>query len=199
MERFGPTRRGGPVFRWLGENLAVDLANTVMVVREGETVDLLASPQDLQRWLDAEGARLGELPSSAMYLDEIRTFRDAVRDVLAAVVDCRAPRRDALERVNAASLADPVAPQVEARRGGAPQALEHASAQDPLARLLGTLSRSAISLVTSPESEQLQSCSAPSCGMFFIGKRRWCCSACGNRARVARHYRRFREHAASRG
>jgi hypothetical protein len=41
VERFGPTRRGGPVFRWLGEPLAIDLANTVMVVREGQTVDLL--------------------------------------------------------------------------------------------------------------------------------------------------------------
>ena len=29
VERFGPTRRGGPVFRWLGEPLAIDFANTV--------------------------------------------------------------------------------------------------------------------------------------------------------------------------
>ena len=28
------------------------------------------------------------------------------------------------------------------------------------------------------------------CGMFFVGARRWCCAACGNRARAARHYRR---------
>lgn len=54
MERFGPTRRGGPVFRWLGEPLAIDLANTVMVVREGKTVDLLGSADELENWLELE-------------------------------------------------------------------------------------------------------------------------------------------------
>ena len=193
MERFGPTLRGGPLFRWLGEHLAVDLANTVMVVREGEEVDLLGSPEDLERWLDAERSRLGAVPDFAKHLDEVRAFRDAVREVLMAAADGRAPRADAVEGVNAASLADPLAPQLEASSGGALRALEHTPARDPATRVLATLARSAIGLVTSRESEWLQVCSAPSCGMFFIGRRRWCCAACGNRARAARHYRRARE------
>jgi GNAT superfamily N-acetyltransferase len=63
---------------------------------------------------------------------------------------------------------------------------------DPLARLLGALARSAIAVLSEPPRERLQICRAPSCGMFFLGARRWCCAACGNRARAARHYRRTR-------
>ncbi|WP_217901388.1 MULTISPECIES: CGNR zinc finger domain-containing protein [unclassified Rhodococcus (in: high G+C Gram-positive bacteria)] len=30
-------------------------------------------------------------------------------------------------------------------------------------------------------------CDAPRCGQLFL-QDRWCCSACGNRARAARHH-----------
>ena len=83
-ERFGPTQRGGPLFRWLGEPLAIDLANTVMVVREGEAVDLIATPEELRRWLDAERGRLGDYAFEPSHLDEIRTLRDAIRELLGA-------------------------------------------------------------------------------------------------------------------
>ena len=34
--------------------------------------------------------------------------------------------------------------------------------------------------------------------MLFVGARRWCCAACGNRARAARHYARTRAASGSR-
>jgi predicted RNA-binding Zn ribbon-like protein len=197
VERFGPTRRGGPVFRWLGEPLAIDLANTVMVVREGEAVDLLANPDDLRRWLEAERPRLGDCSFAIPHLDDIRALRDAVRILLAASVDGTAPPRHALERVNAASAAAPIAPQLEPDNDGKLRTLERAGEADPLNQLLGTLARSAIALAGA-ERERLHVCLAPSCGMFYLGQRRWCCAACGNRARAARHYRRTRTKAAAR-
>jgi predicted RNA-binding Zn ribbon-like protein len=199
MERFGPTRRGGPVFRWLGEPLAIDLANTVMVVQQGQAVDLLATPSDLRRWLQAERERLGDCAFAAAHLDEIRALRDSVRSLLGASAQGTKPPPEALEHLNAASAAAPIAPQLDAARGGELRTVERAAAGDPLARLLGALARSAIALVTRPESERLRVCEAPSCGMFFLGARRWCCAACGNRARAARHYRRTRGRAARRG
>jgi predicted RNA-binding Zn ribbon-like protein len=178
------------VFRWLGEPLAVDLANTVMVVREGEAVDLLATQQDLRRWLDAERPRLGDCGFAIRHLDEIRALRDAVRALLAASAQGAAPAREALEQVNAASVAAPIAPQLETGDHGRLQAVERTCEQDPLAQLLGSLARSAIAILTGDERERLHVCRAPSCGMFYLGERRWCCAACGNRARAARHYRR---------
>jgi predicted RNA-binding Zn ribbon-like protein len=198
MELFGPTRRGGPVFRWLGEPLAMDLANTVMVVREGEEVDLLATADDLRRWLVAERERLGDCAFALDRLPEIRALRDAVREVLLAAAKGAMPPSKVLEHLNAASAAAPVTPQLDAGSDGELRVDELPAGGDPLARLLGRLARSAIALLTGPEPERLHICDAPSCGMLFLGQRRWCCAACGNRARAARHYRRSRERAAAR-
>lgn len=192
-ERFGPTRRGGPVFRWLGEPLAIDLANTVMVVRAGESVDLLTSSEDLSDWLDRERGRLGDCGFAASHLEEVRELRDAVRELFAAAATKEAPGAQALRQVNAAAAHAPAAPQLEVSPGGELETSETIKARDPLARLLGALAHSAIEIVTGPERHRLHLCTAPSCGMFFLGARRWCCSACGNRARAARHYRRTRE------
>lgn len=194
-ERFGPTRRGGPVFRWLGEPLAIDLANTVMVVREDETVDLLAAPEDLRRWLEAERGRLGEYRFDPADLDEIRALRDATRELLDAAAKRSGLPEQALDRLNAASAGAPVAPQLNGEFVAAERAEDEAS----IDWLLGTLARSTIALLAGPEREQLEVCRAPSCGMFFVGARRWCCSACGNRARAARHYRRRKPSSPSRG
>jgi predicted RNA-binding Zn ribbon-like protein len=196
MERFGPTRRGGPVFRWLGEPLAIDLANTVMVLREGEEVDLLATRDDLRRWLAAERERLGDCSFAVAHLAEIRALRDAVRAALSSVATGGMPPSDALECVNAASADTPVAPQLEVGAGGELRLDERPASPDPLGRLQATLARSAISLLAGAERQRLHVCDAPSCGMLFLGRRRWCCAACGNRARAARHYRRKRERAA---
>lgn len=190
IERFGPTRRGGPVFRWLGEPLAIDLANTVMVVREGQSVDLLATPEDLERWLEAERSRLGECLFAVAHLEEVHALRDAVRSLLLASAQGEAPPAAALDSVNAASRGAPVTPQLEAAKDGGLRVVEGPHDGEALAHLLGKLARSAISLLSAPDREPLHVCKAPSCGMLFLGTRRWCCAACGNRARAARHYRR---------
>lgn len=215
MQRFGPTRRGGPVFRWLGEPLAIDLANTVMVVGGGQEVDLLAEPRDLRRWLDGERERLGDCRLADAHLVEIRELRDAVRGLLRAAARGEELPHPALERVNAASAAAPVAPQLEAGekgepgvvqgRGrvvqgepraaeGEPRIVEHDAGSEPLVALLGRLARATIALLAGPDRRRLRTCEAPSCGMLFLERsgRRWCCAACGNRARVARHHRRVK-------
>lgn len=198
VEHFGPTRRGGPVFRWLGEPLAIDLANTIMIVRQGEAIDLLATPQDLRLWLQAERGRLGDCAFAVARLEEIRALRDAVHSLLASSTQGGTPPPRALASVNAASSAAPTAPLLEPGGDGALQVAEQAGGGDPLAQLLGRLARSAIALLCGPEREQLHICRAPSCGMFFLGERRWCCAACGNRARAARHYQRTKERDAGR-
>jgi predicted RNA-binding Zn ribbon-like protein len=178
------------VFRWLGEPLAIDLANTVMVVREGEAVDLLATAEDLRRWLDAERPRVGDCAFAVRHLDEVRALRDAVRALLIASAEGATLPARALERVNRASAAAPVAPQLAPGDDGQVEIVERASNRNRLDRLLGSLARSVMALLTGAERERLHVCRAPSCGMLYLGQRRWCCAACGNRARAARHYRR---------
>jgi predicted RNA-binding Zn ribbon-like protein len=198
MERFGPTRRGGPVFRWLGEDLSIDLANTVMIVREGgEAVDLLADETQMQRWLESERERLGgvELGLGAEDFTRLCELRDAVRDLFTASAKGEPLPVAALECVNAASAQDPYSPRLCIREDGVAEVRESSGAG--VDGLLGTSARAAIQLLGEPGGAKLHLCTAPSCGMFFIGKRRWCCAACGNRARAARHY--SRQHGARRG
>ncbi len=192
IERFGPTRRGGPLFRWLGEPLAIDLANTVMVVREGAWVDLVAEPEDLQRWLDAERDRLGEHRADPECLADIRPLRDAARALLIGSVKGLPPNPEGVEVVNTACARAPVTPRLVATDRDGLRAVETTGTDDPWAELVAKLARSVIELLTGPEAQQLRVCHAPSCGMLFLGARRWCCAACGNRARAARHYRRSR-------
>ncbi len=182
------------MFRWLGEPLAIDLANTVMVVREDETVDLLAAPEDMRRWLEAERGRLGEYAFQPAHLDQIRALRRAIRELLGAAAKRNEVPIQALDRVNAASSAAPVALQLNDELIAAERARDEAS----IDWLLGALARSTIALLAGSEREQLKVCGAPSCGMFFLGARRWCCAACGNRARAARHYRRTRASSSNR-
>jgi predicted RNA-binding Zn ribbon-like protein len=192
MERFGPTRRGGPVFRWLGQPLGIDLVNTVMVVREGEVVDLLATRDDLARWLEAERGRLGDCRFALEHHAEIRALRDAVRAVLLPVAAGQRPSRKGLEILNDAARAAPISRCLRIGKDGQLEAVATSARGGRLDQLLGALAHAAIDLVTDPESSRMRICQAPSCGMLFIGSRRWCCHACGNRARAARHYYRKR-------
>ncbi|HEU4944206.1 MAG TPA: CGNR zinc finger domain-containing protein [Solirubrobacterales bacterium] len=192
MERFGPTRRGGPVFRWLGEPLAIDLANTAMTTPGAEPVDLLATAEDLRAWIEAEGERLGEYVFDPDDLDEVRELRDTVRELLGAAVEATGFPARSLRHLNAVSAAAPIAPQLALDADGVPDETARIEESGTLDAALGRIARSAIELLSGPERERLKVCGAPSCGMFFLGARRWCCSACGNRARAARHYRRTR-------
>jgi predicted RNA-binding Zn ribbon-like protein len=63
--------------------------------------------------------------------------------------------------------------------------------------VLQQLAADAVAVLTGPQAGRLRRCANPDCVLQFIAsnpRRRWCSSAlCGNRARVARHYRRHRE------
>ncbi len=190
--RFGPTRRGGPLFRWLGEPAAVDLANTVMVVRDGEAVDLLAEDGGFEGWLSAERNRLGEIEVDPVAdLPRVLAFRDSLRELLTARSEGRGLPRAALAAINEASARAPHSPTLAIGPGGEP--LVESRPSGGVDELLGLVARSAIELLATIPAEEVRVCRAPSCGMFYLGSRRWCCSACGNRARAARHYRRRRE------
>lgn len=68
-----------------------------------------------------------------------------------------------------------------------------------LERTLWPIARSIANLLDKGELPRLSCCAAPGCAWFFIDRsknraRRWCSmQTCGNRAKVARHYRRGRE------
>jgi predicted RNA-binding Zn ribbon-like protein len=190
----------------LGEPLPVELMNTVTLDR-GRTHDALDGDAGATAWLRAVAHRLGvEAAVEADQLDE-----DMVRPVAGAL---RA-LRDALRHLAAEATGDPrpAATAPELARGEAiatlnalaqawPELVWPADGQPSRAyRGPGTavdlavqlIAHQAVDLFTGADRDRLRPCLAPNCPLFFVknhARREWCSPACGNRVRVARHYRR---------
>jgi predicted RNA-binding Zn ribbon-like protein len=178
-----------------GEPLAVDLADTLITTTDPPT-DLLA---DAARARQFWRLQAGRLPTGARLptLQATRALRGAIRSVLEARMAGQPPPRDAVSAINAAAAAAPTSPQLVV--SGAAFAREErwqASAADDGAAVLSSVARSAIEVLTGNAASRLRRCANPTCSMLFVAdspRRQWCTpNICGNRARVARHYRRSR-------
>jgi predicted RNA-binding Zn ribbon-like protein len=148
-------------FAWLGQSPAIDLANTYV---PGQNADMLGQWPPLEQ--------------SGLPTETWRTVRDAVRATLRAVAHERPLAADAIQVLNRASASAPVYTTLEEGQLRTHEPLIGAVARDALA----------LAAVRAPA----RACPAPGCGMFFMatGRRKnWCSPGCGNRARVARHYR----------
>jgi predicted RNA-binding Zn ribbon-like protein len=171
---------------------AVELYNTLYVFG-GQAIDGLADRDGLNQWLAALGPRL---PVAAKEVDTRRLgefvgLRAAVRDALDAVSSGRRVPAAATRALNAAAARDPHSLELT----GAGAAVHHhgGNATDVA---LAALASDAIALVAGPQATKLHACGAPSCVLMFLGtdrRRDWCSTACGNRARQARHYARVRD------
>ena len=66
----------------------------------------------------------------------------------------------------------------------------------PEAALRARIASDLVALLTGPITHRVRRCQGPGCGHFLLARTRtqiWCSpTGCGNRARVARHYRRAR-------
>ncbi|MFJ3309657.1 CGNR zinc finger domain-containing protein [Streptomyces sp. NPDC086549] len=190
----------------LGEPLPVELMNTVTIDR-GRTHDALDSDTGATAWLRAVAHRLGaETAIKADQLDEdavrplagaLRALRDALRQLAGeATKDPRPPttapelaRPEATTTLNALAQAWPElvwpADSQPSRAYRGPGAAADLAVQ--------LIAHQAVELFTGPDRDRLRPCLAPNCLLFFIknhARREWCSPACGNRVRVARHYRR---------
>jgi len=66
----------------------------------------------------------------------------------------------------------------------------------PLPSARAQIARDAIALLGGPLREDVRACHAPGCVQYFVKdhpRREWCSAACGNRARVARHYTKSKD------
>ncbi len=158
---------------------ALSLANT-WALKRGRLRDVLADPDDLERWLDGGG-----LPDRGE-LAEFRALRAAITRAFTALSRGKQPPAATIAQINQASCREPVAPQLD-WPGGEPQV--ELAGTDPLA----AVARSAITLLAGPDRHRLRECQAPDCPLFFLTgnpRRRWCSTACGTRVRVTRHLAR---------
>ena len=174
----------------------VRLMNTIWADRTS-LHDSLESVAHLRAW--AQEAGLG----SHQDLDEqdlgrARALRDALRRLAAEVTGDSRPHsvpeglstEAALAVLNEfVSRCTPVL-----RRG--PQggyAREWLTEGSGLQRELSLVALEGSEALTQEPPQELRACGGPGCVLYFVRdhpRREWCSAGCGNRARVARHYRR---------
>ncbi|MCP3821692.1 ABATE domain-containing protein [Streptomyces sp. A3M-1-3] len=164
---------------WIGEDPVLDLANTVLCdagPARGD-IDLLADARLLASWRSRTlDRRLADLP-----LEDLTALRDLVRCALDAAAGQAALPESVRTRLNDLASAAPVTLFVSA--DGRLGQRETGGAAD------ASVARQALALAAGPDQARLRRCYAPSCGMFFLARRRdqaWCSLGCGNRARSAR-------------
>ncbi|HZF92550.1 CGNR zinc finger domain-containing protein [Streptomyces sp.] len=187
-----------------GEPLPLDLVNT-RPLSGGSRADLLGTPDRLAAWLARQRDRLGgetdrlagetvgPAPSEAD-LAPVHAVRAHTEAALRALLDGRRPPESALRGLADAQRAAP-AVLVPVWDGTAVTAPPRRTG--PLGvRLAALLAEAAAALLADPAVARVKECEADDCVLLFLPahpRRRWCSPArCGNRTRVARHYRRHR-------
>ncbi|NMO90964.1 CGNR zinc finger domain-containing protein [Actinomycetospora sp. TBRC 11914] len=173
--------------------------NTVWADRQG-VHDTLDDPEQARAWFGGAARGLGR-PDGTVddeALRRLRALRDALRCLAAeATADDRptwtSPVTDADQAVavvNDAASAAPTWSALERDEGGALVRVTRSHGSAALA-VVAAVAEQAVDLLAG--SADLRACRAPGCVLYFVrqhARREWCSAGCGNRARVARHYRR---------
>ncbi len=178
-------------FPLLGEPLPLDLINTTPSLG-----DLLQTPDDLRAWYTAQAHRLPELDGdiSAADVAAVREIRGHIAAALERTRRGQCPHRLDLLALERAQLAAPAVTHLRWEDAGLTAARRRAGT--PGQRLAAELAESAAHLLADPAVTTIRQCDAHDCVIWFLptnSRRRWCSPAlCGNRMRVARHYRRHK-------
>ncbi|MEU4092381.1 CGNR zinc finger domain-containing protein [Streptomyces sp. NPDC026673] len=185
--------------------LALELASTIRHDGEGGVADDLGDAAALTAWVRGHLAEAGDFVAEDAVLADVLVLRRAVRALFARAVapgqpssaDAHRlmPAEEAIAHLNAAAARVPVVPRLDWAAGAAPVArlVPERDPAGPAAGIVAELARAAVDFLTGPQRDRLRACAAPRCVRYFVkshGRQEWCKPSCGNRARVARHYRR---------
>lgn len=202
-DKAGQEARSRFLFR--GNAACLDFVNTE-IIAGGQRVDLLADFADLVDWLraadlidDGEARTARERWDGAAgrrALDRARQLRAELRAMAERAAAGRPVAAGALEAINDVLRRPVRATEVRRAAGGFARADRwmFAAAED----LLAPVAESARDLLVGGGLALVRKCRNPDCILYFHDTtknraRAWCSmSACGNREKVASHYRRQR-------
>lgn len=193
-------------FIFIGNHPCLDFVNT-RIAQNGQPMDLLATFSDLVTWLeearllnrdDAKQAerKWGRKPEGMQTLDQAREFRASLREMVERIATGKPVSSAAIGAINGVLRYRVGYTQVASRSGKFER--EFLAESQEANRLLGLLAESASDLLCTCELSLIKQCQNPVCVLFFYDTtknhaRHWCSmSVCGNRTKVAAHYRRHR-------
>jgi predicted RNA-binding Zn ribbon-like protein len=186
-------------FKVLGEHPALDLLNSVDVVR-GQPVDIFDNGERLVDWAVVVGLLEGD------EADEVRRNPNGAGKALADTIALRELLRAELTNPGSrsrelASLLNRMLPKPLVGTGSSSVGLG-SNGLSPSKRLLARLALYVADLLLCVPRERIRQCQSPTCTWFFLdqsgGRRQWCVmSGCGNAAKARRHRARTRSAACS--
>src|SRR5512144_2211871 len=193
-------------FLFVGNHVCLDFINTQLVINE-RPVDLLATFPNLVTWLgqvhlltEEEVKKIdrqwGGHAKGAQTLEQARAFRGTLREMVERIATGRPVPQTALDAINDLLRCRIGYPQLTRRKGTFVREVQPET-QD-LNQLLGLFAEAASDLLCTCDLSLIKKCQNPACVLFFYDTtknhaRHWCSmSFCGNRSKVAAHYRRHR-------
>ncbi|MFI6033506.1 ABATE domain-containing protein [Streptomyces sp. NPDC051315] len=168
------------------------LANSAIALPGGQFIDLLGTPAAANRWLVDHGLAPADAGMREMCAAQLRALREQIRTLLASRVAALPAIPAAVAAVNDALTRVPTAPLLQWDEKSGPYRTTPHPTTAIVDHALATLATDAADLLTSAEAERLTDCGSPPCNRYLLrhGRRHWCSTRCGDRARAARAYAR---------
>ncbi len=195
-------------FLFVGNHPCLDLINTQLIVK-GEPRDLLESVDDLSLWLmqarllTASQAKITKVhlhnEEGASLLERAKTLRATLRIVVERVAAGKAVPDSAIDATNQLLAQRPGHTLLVRTKEGIKRRFHSLATQQ--VELLAPLLESASDLLSSGRLCLIKKCANAACILYFLDTtknhtRNWCSmQMCGNRMKVAAHYRRSRDKA----
>ncbi|MES9523732.1 CGNR zinc finger domain-containing protein [Streptomyces capoamus] len=183
---------GPPPAQGEEEHLSLALANSAIALTGGHTVDLLGTPAQANHWLTERGLAPVDAGMREMCATQLRSLREQIRSLFAARAEGLPALPAAVRAINDAMTRVPTAPLLQwDDKTGPYRATPHPTTAI-LDHALATLAADAADLLTGPDADRLTACGSAPCNRYLLryGRRHWCSTRCGDRARAARAYAR---------
>ena len=192
-------------FLFVANQACLDFINTDLVLN-GRPTDLITSFKDLLLWLlkadrltveDAKHVERQGSPQGADVLQQAKAFRATLREMVEHVAARKPVPQAAVDAINRLLRHRAGFPQVIRRSGTFERTFRSELKDSNL--VLGLLAEDAADLLCACDLSLIKKCQNPACVLIFYDTtknhgRRWCSmSLCGNRSKVAAHYRRHRK------
>ncbi|MER5307238.1 ABATE domain-containing protein [Streptomyces sp. NPDC002773] len=177
------------------DHLALDFVNSAVALPGGHFIDLLGTPEATNTWLHERGLAPADAGVREMCATQLRSLREHVRSLFAARVAGVPALPAALSAVNDALSGAPTAALLYWDEKNGPYRAAPCPTDEILDRALATLAADTADLLTGPDADRLTGCGSAPCNRYLLrhGRRHWCSTRCGDRARAARAYARRTE------
>lgn len=171
---------------------ALDFVNSAIALPGGQFIDLLGTPAAANQWLMEHSLAPVDAGLQEMCATQLRSMREHLRALFAARVAGLPALPAALSAVNNALSRVPTAALLLWDEKNGPYRAAPCPTNEILDHALATLAANTADLLTGPDAECLTVCGSTPCIRYLLrhGRRHWCSTRCGDRARAARAYAR---------